>query len=57
MARITGHDGIVVNEIEQAAGVAGENGLLLCTLDHGREVDIKGFLEFLAGLRVEIMSK
>ena len=39
-AGVARHDGGVVEEVEEAAAVAGEQDLFLCALDDGGEVDV-----------------
>jgi hypothetical protein len=48
-ALLAGDDGSVVEEVEEFTGVLGEQDLLLGALNHGRGVEVVGFLEFLAG--------
>ena len=47
---IAGHDGSVVEEVEETAAVAGEKDLLFGAFDCRREVEVVGFFELLAGL-------
>lgn len=49
-AGVAGNDGGVVEEVEEAAAVAGEDDLLFGALDCGGEVEVVGFFELLAGL-------
>jgi hypothetical protein len=50
LALVAWHYGGVVQELEEAAAVAGQDDLLLGTLDRGEEFGVVGFLELLAGL-------
>ena len=43
-------NGGVVEEVEEAAAVAGEENLLLGALDDGGEVDVIGFFQLLTSL-------
>jgi hypothetical protein len=47
-ALFAGHDGRVVEQVDELAGLGCEQDLLLGALDDGRGVDVVGFLEFLA---------
>ena len=53
-ARVSRHDGGVVEEVQQAAAVAGKHDLLLGPLDGGGEVDVVCFLELLTSLDVNM---
>jgi hypothetical protein len=48
-ALLAGHDGRVVEQIDELAGLSREQDLLLGALDDGRGVDVVGFFELLAG--------
>lgn len=48
-ALLAGHDGRVVEQVNQLAGLSREQNLLLGALDDGRGVDVVGFFELLAG--------
>ena len=48
--RVARYDGGVVEEVQDAAAVAGEEDLLLGALDDGGEVDVVGFFQLLTGL-------
>lgn len=50
LAIVTRHDGTVVQELEEAAAVAGQDDLLLGALDRGEELGVVGFLQLLTGL-------
>lgn len=47
-ALLAGHDGRVVEQVDELARLGREQDLLLGALDDGRGVDIVGFLELLA---------
>lgn len=47
-ALLAGHDGRVVKQVDELAGLGCEQDLLLGALDHGGGVDVVGFLELLA---------
>lgn len=47
--RISGHNGRVINEVEQLSCILGQKDLLLGTLDDGGSVSIVGLLELLTG--------
>ena len=47
-ALLARHDGSVVEQVDELAGLGCEQDLLLGALDDGRGVDIVGFLELLA---------
>lgn len=55
--RITGYDRSVVQETDESPALLGQENLLLGTLDGGGEVEVVGFLEFLAGLRWVSISR
>lgn len=48
-ALLAGHDGRVVQQVDEAAGLGCEEDLLLGALDDGGGVQVVGFFEFLAG--------
>lgn len=48
--RITGDNGAVIDEVEQAASMASKNDLFLSTLDDGSSVDVKCFLKLCSSL-------
>lgn len=50
LALVTWHDGAVVQKLEEAAAVAGQDDLLLGALDRGEELGVVGLLELLTGL-------
>lgn len=50
VALVTGDDGSVVQEVQEAPAVARQDDLLLCPLDGGEELGIVGLLELLASL-------
>lgn len=50
LAIVTRHDGTVVQELEEAAAVAGQDDLLLGALDRCEELGVVGFLQLLTGL-------
>lgn len=50
LALVTWRDGGTVQELEDAAAVAGQDDLLLGPLDRGEEFGVVGFLELLTGL-------
>ena len=50
-ASVPGHDGGVVQQVEQATPVASEHDLLLGALDMSGEMDVVGFFKLLPGLR------
>lgn len=50
LALVTWRDGGTVQELEDAAAVAGQDDLLLGPLDCGEELGVVGFLELLTGL-------
>lgn len=50
LALVTRRDGGTVQELEDAAAVAGQNDLLLGPLDSGEELGVVGFFELLTGL-------
>lgn len=48
---VTRDNGGVVQEMQEAPAVAGQNNLLLCPLDGGEELRVIGLLELLTSLR------
>lgn len=54
LAHIAGDDGCVVEVVEEAAAVFGEDDLFLCAFDGGGEVEVVGFFELLTGLAEHI---
>jgi hypothetical protein len=52
LASITRNNRGVIDVVEQATSMASQDGLLLGTLNDGRQVDIIGFLELLPGLQM-----
>ena len=50
LADVARYDGRVVQAVEEAAPVLGEDDLLLGALDGGGELEVEGFLELLTGL-------
>ena len=51
LASITRNNRGVIDVVEQATSMASQDGLLLGTLNNGRQVDIIGLLELLPGLQ------
>lgn len=50
----TRNDGTVVEEFQKAAAVAGEDDLLLGSLNGSEELSIVSFLQLLTGLRLDV---
>lgn len=47
---VAGYDWSVIKQVQNMAGVLGEDDLLFRTLNSGREVDVKRFFELLSRL-------
>lgn len=59
LALVAWHHGAVVQKLEETAAMAGQDDLLLSTLDRGNKFGVVGFLQLLAGLKqrdVKIIS-
>lgn len=57
LALVAWHDGAVIQKLEEAAAVAGQDDLLFGALDRGEEFCVVGFLELLTGLvRRDVVS-
>lgn len=50
LALVAWHDGTVIQKLEEAAAVAGQDDLLFSALNRGEELGVVGFLELLTGL-------
>jgi len=53
---VTGHDGSVVKEVQDATRVFGKQDLLLGALDGGGQVEVVGFLELLTRLTWALLA-